>query len=296
MLLIHDVIVELILDRAGGLFFNKILDVTAELFARDMQRELLQGLLSQLISREFPVSGRPLVLTVADQSYTFERQEDDESQLFGFVDFAPLLTRLDPFSIVTLVLSLLSERRVIFVSEKLSVLSHCAQVSRHAPVCPHLHSSYTQGALALLYPFVWQHVFIPVLPPSMLTFCCAPVPFVVGILDTHVEELNDMPMEEFIMVDLDNNRIYPPRTDYELLAPSICDSLLQSIQMARDLVSDDKTRKGKDAKPELNALEQGALTFYVDIMASFKRYFRDGQFNTEEFVNHNVQTKQVTLW
>jgi hypothetical protein len=144
-----------------------------------------------------------------------------------------------------------------------------------------------------LYPFAWQHVFIPVLPPSMLTFCCAPVPFVVGILDTYVEELNDMPMEEFIMVDLDNNRIYPPRTDYELLTPSICDSLLQSIQLARDLLLDSK--KGKDAiKPELNALEQGALTFYVDIMASYKRYLKDDKFNTEEFVNHNAQTKQVT--
>jgi hypothetical protein len=261
--------------EAGGLFFNKILDVTAELAARDqIGRELLQSLLSQLVSREFPVSGRPLTLTVSEQSYAFERQEDDESQLFGFVDFEPLLTRLDPFSIVTLILALLSERRVIFVSEKLSVLSHCAQ-----------------GALALLYPFAWQHVFIPVLPPSMLTFCCAPVPFVVGILDTYVEELNDMPMEEFIMVDLDNNRIYPPRTDYELLTPSICDSLLQSIQLARDLLLDSK--KGKDAtKPELNALEQGALTFYVDIMASYKRYLKDDKFNTEEFVNHNAQTKQ----
>lgn len=116
--------------RAGGLFFNKILDVTAELAARDqIGRELLQSLLSQLVSREFPVSGRPLTLTVSEQSYAFERQEDDESQLFGFVDFEPLLTRLDPFSIVTLILALLSERRVIFVSEKLSVLSHCAQVS-----------------------------------------------------------------------------------------------------------------------------------------------------------------------
>lgn len=53
-------------------------------------------------------------------------------------------------------------------------------------------------------------------------------------------------------------------------------------------------KKGKDAtKPELNALEQGALTFYVDIMASYKRYLKDDKFNTEEFVNHNAQTKQV---
>ncbi len=133
-------------DRAGGLFFNKILDVTAQLAARDQHRELLQSLLSQLISREFPVSGRPLTLTVAEQSYSFERQEDDESQLFGFVDFEPLLTRLDPFSIVTLVLALLSERRVIFVSERVSVLSHCAQVSGTCSVFAHVTDTLTGRA------------------------------------------------------------------------------------------------------------------------------------------------------
>lgn len=60
-----------------------------------------------------------------------------------------------------------------------SVLSRCA------------HS-----ALALLYPFTWQHTFVPVLPASMLDICCSPTPFVMGALSPSLPEVQDMPIEE----------------------------------------------------------------------------------------------------
>lgn len=60
-----------------------------------------------------------------------------------------------------------------------SVLSRCA------------HS-----ALALLYPFTWQHTFVPVLPASMLDICCSPTPFVMGALSPSLPEVLDMPIEE----------------------------------------------------------------------------------------------------
>ena len=49
--------------------------------------------------------------------------------------------------------------------------------------------------MALLYPFTWQHIFVPVLPPSLLTFCCAPMPFVLGILRTSLEEAAKQPLD-----------------------------------------------------------------------------------------------------
>ena len=34
---------------------------------------------------------------------------------------------------------------------------------------------------ALLFPFQWQHVYVPILPVSLMNFLDAPVPFVMGL-------------------------------------------------------------------------------------------------------------------
>ena len=79
-------------------------------------------------------------------------------------------------------------------------------------------SSCITAATALLNPFAWQvcsvveiilsnifsnmfrmqQVFIPVLPNSMLDYCCAPMPFVVGILRSSLQTVLDMPKEEVL--------------------------------------------------------------------------------------------------
>jgi DENN domain-containing protein 2 len=56
--------------------------------------------------------------------------------------------------------------------------------------------------MALLYPFTWQHIFVPVLPPSLLNFCCAPMPFVVGILRSSLPEVLEMPMDTGVLLIL----------------------------------------------------------------------------------------------
>lgn len=38
-----------------------------------------------------------------------------------------------------------------------------------------------EGITALIFPFIWQHVYVPILPASMLHFLDAPVPFIMGL-------------------------------------------------------------------------------------------------------------------
>ena len=38
-----------------------------------------------------------------------------------------------------------------------------------------------EGVSALMFPFSWQHVYVPILPASMMHFLDAPVPFVMGL-------------------------------------------------------------------------------------------------------------------
>ncbi|GAA6094648.1 suppression of tumorigenicity 5 protein isoform X1, partial [Tachysurus ichikawai] len=57
-------------------------------------------------------------------------------------------------------------------------------------------SSCAHAVVALLYPFSWQHTFIPVLPSSMVDIVCCPTPFLVGILSSSLAKLKELPVEE----------------------------------------------------------------------------------------------------
>lgn len=63
------------------------------------------------------------------------------------------------------------------------------------PLCSTL-SSCMHAVVALLYPFSWQHTFIPVLPASMVDIVCCPTPFLVGLLSSSLPKLKDLPVEE----------------------------------------------------------------------------------------------------
>ena len=64
-------------------------------------------------------------------------------------------------------------------------------------------SACSQAAVSLLYPFVWQHVLVPMLPSKLLDMACAPIPFLIGVLEAHMPSVRRMPMEEVIFLDLD---------------------------------------------------------------------------------------------
>lgn len=57
-------------------------------------------------------------------------------------------------------------------------------------------SSCSHAVVALLYPFSWQHTFIPVLPSSMIDIVCCPTPFLVGLLSSSLPKLKELPVEE----------------------------------------------------------------------------------------------------
>lgn len=63
-------------------------------------------------------------------------------------------------------------------------------------------SSCMHAVVALLYPFSWQHTFIPVLPGSMLDIVCCPTPFLVGLLSSSLPKLKELPVEEVSTLSL----------------------------------------------------------------------------------------------
>lgn len=54
---------------------------------------------------------------------------------------------------------------------------------------------------SMLYPFVWQHTIVPVLPQSMTEIASAPTPFILGLLSKNVEDWKSIyPDQVFIII------------------------------------------------------------------------------------------------
>lgn len=76
-----------------------------------------------------------------------------------------------------------------------------------------------ESLTALFFPLLWQHVYVPVLPPSLLHFLDAPVPFIMGLYYETEEEKNrlEIPCEGGLcLLDIDNNEIQLPQEIPEL--------------------------------------------------------------------------------
>jgi hypothetical protein len=104
---------------------------------------------------------------------------------YGDIDLTLLLTSLSTRNIVRLLACILLERRIIISSDSL-----------------HKTSMICLGLGAILFPLAWQNIFIPVLPESLVHYCCAPMPFIVGVHSSSLYLLETMPLEEVIYLIL----------------------------------------------------------------------------------------------
>uniref|UniRef100_A0AAZ3RVG2 DENN domain-containing protein 5B n=1 Tax=Oncorhynchus tshawytscha TaxID=74940 RepID=A0AAZ3RVG2_ONCTS len=70
-----------------------------------------------------------------------------------------------------------------------------------------------EGITTLLFPFQWQHVYVPILPASLLHFLDAPVPYLMGLQSKEGTDRSklELPQEaNLCFVDIDNHCIELP--------------------------------------------------------------------------------------
>nr|CAB3237337.1 DENN domain-containing protein 1B [Phallusia mammillata] len=132
---------------------------------------------------------------------------------------------LNPHCMIDIFASLMFERRVIFTSKNLGTLTSC------------VHS-----AEALLRPLHWQHIFIPVMPPHLLDYCLAPMPYLVGIHSSLMPRVRDMIYNDpdVVIANVDEEEVETMHNDVESIpndVVSFLKSLLrkQNIQMGTNL-------------------------------------------------------------
>ncbi|XP_029428745.1 DENN domain-containing protein 2D isoform X2 [Rhinatrema bivittatum] len=191
--------------------FSKILDEVEK--RRQISKAVIYPFMQGLREAPFPAPGKTVRIKsfIPDSGTEIIELTRPLDSRFEHVDFGALVHRLRPEQILWLFASAVLERRIIFLADELSVLSQC------------IHA-----VAALLYPFSWEHTYIPVLPQVLLDTVCCPTPFLLGVQKQFELEVLDRPLEEVLIVDLcdgcflrkvgDEDVILPPTLQVELLS------------------------------------------------------------------------------
>ncbi|XP_041052387.1 DENN domain-containing protein 2D-like isoform X1 [Carcharodon carcharias] len=262
--------------------FSKILDEVEK--RRQISFAVIYPFMQGLREAAFPAPGKTVcVKSFIPESGTeiIKLTRPSDSRL-EHVDFSSLLKYLSEENVIHIFASLLLERRVIFLAEELSILSQC------------IH-----GIAALLYPFTWQHTYIPVLPKVMLDIVCSPTPFVVGVQRQFLEQLQELPIEECLMVDLHPGTFLKKVGDEnDILPHKLYKELLNSLQSQRNSCQ---------SSQELNKMVTNTFVlFFIKIVGHYPAHlkrngnettFQDKQFRksvTSKSIRRFLKTFMVT--
>ncbi|XP_008299822.1 DENN domain-containing protein 2A-like [Stegastes partitus] len=233
--------------------FSKVLDEVER--RRALSPALVQPFMRAIMEAQFPAPGRTInIKTFLPGSGTevMELCRPSDSRL-EHVDFECLFSCLSLRLLLRVFGSLLLERRVIFTAEKLSTLSQCC----HAVV-------------ALLYPFVWQHTYIPVLPSAMLDIVCTPTPFIVGLLSSSLPQLTELPLEEVLVVDLGNSRFLRQLDDEDSILPSKLQSALDNVlERRRELANERGGDTTNDSGQLSTVVSEAFVRFFVELVGHY---------------------------
>ncbi|XP_043822186.1 DENN domain-containing protein 2A isoform X2 [Dromiciops gliroides] len=251
-----------IVSRLGCFsLFSKILDEVEK--RRGISPALVQPLMRSVMEAPFPALGKTITVKnflPGSGTEVIELCRPLDSRL-EHVDFESLFSSLSIRHLVCVFASLLLERRVIFIADKLSTLSKCC----HAMV-------------ALIYPFTWQHTYIPVLPPSMIDIVCSPTPFLIGLLSSSLPLLKELPLEEVLVVDLVNNRFLRQMEDEDSILPRKLQVALEHILEQRNDLASDQDEGPLDCKygPEFSPLNEvvseAFVRFFVEVVGHYSLF------------------------
>uniref|UniRef100_A0A3P9JZ90 UDENN domain-containing protein n=1 Tax=Oryzias latipes TaxID=8090 RepID=A0A3P9JZ90_ORYLA len=233
--------------------FSKVLDEVER--RRALSPALVQPLMRAIMEAQFPAPGRTIsIKTFLPGSGTevMELCRPSDSRL-EHVDFECLFSCLSLRLLLKVFGSLLLERRIIFTADKLSTLSQCC----HAVV-------------ALLYPFVWQHTYIPVLPSAMLDIVCTPTPFIVGLLSSSLPQLTELPLEEVLVVDLGNSRFLRQLDDEDSILPAKLQSALENIlERRKEFANERGGNISSDSGHLSTVVSEAFVRFFVELVGHY---------------------------
>ncbi|XP_051897820.1 DENN domain-containing protein 1B-like isoform X2 [Pristis pectinata] len=246
--------------------FYKLLNNIADYLAKGQDSEMRE-LLKVLHAQSPPQSDSPLNLEFAQQlgvttgqvlknlkrdtssgmpplSYFIAPDSNSLPTIPESRNLTEYVVAVDVNNMLHLYASMLHERRIIITCSKLSTLTACVH-----------------GSSAMLYPMYWQHIYIPVLPPHLLDYCCAPMPYLIGIHSSLMERVRSKALEDVVILNVDTNTLESPFNDLEKLPTDVMSVLKMKLKKQSAVTGDVVARAFLRTQAAIFGSYQDALKF-----------------------------------
>ncbi|XP_043408643.1 DENN domain-containing protein 1B isoform X5 [Chelonia mydas] len=202
--------------------YYKLLNTLADYLAKEQENDL-NDMLKSLYSHPVPKANTPVSLNV--HSYFITPDVTGLPTIPESRNLTEYFVAVDVNNMMQLYASMLHERRIIITSSKLSTLTACVH-----------------GSAALLYPMYWQHIYIPVLPPHLLDYCCAPMPYLIGVHLSLIERVKNRSLEDVVMLNVDTNTLENPFNDLNNLPSEVVSALKNKLKKQSTATGDGVAR------------------------------------------------------
>ncbi|XP_051039137.1 DENN domain-containing protein 1B [Phodopus roborovskii] len=221
--------------------YYKLLNTLADYLAKELEDDLNETLKS-LYNQPVPKANMPVNLSV--HSCFIAPDITGLPTIPENRNLTEYFVAVDVNNMLRLYASMLHERRIIITSSKLSTLTAC------------LH-----GSAALLYPMYWQHIYIPVLPPHLLDYCCAPMPYLIGIHSSLIERVKNKSLEDVVVLNVDTNTLESPFNDLSNLPSDVVSALKNKLKKQSTATGDGVARAFLRAQAALFGSYRDALRY-----------------------------------
>lgn len=182
---------------------NALEELFALCFSESGSSKPLWDIIAYLVSNiPLPTPGKDRVLFSVENCLLSVEAPPKDALPHADISLQPLVQCLDVDNLILLFTAVLLERRILLRSNKYSILTLVSEAICH-----------------LIFPFRWQHVYIPLLFFNGVDYIDAPTPYMMG-LHSDVDTSN-LAMDGVVVVDLEYNRIttseeIPPIPEPEL--------------------------------------------------------------------------------
>uniref|UniRef100_A0A671R763 DENN domain-containing protein 2D-like n=1 Tax=Sinocyclocheilus anshuiensis TaxID=1608454 RepID=A0A671R763_9TELE len=226
--------------------FSKIFDEVEK--RRQISKAMIYPFMQSLREAPLPSPGNTVSISsfIPDAGTEIISLTRPAESWLEHVDFRTLFRCLNDDEVLMVFAATVMERQIIFISEELSTLSQV------------LHA-----VAALLYPFVWQHTFISIVPTVLIDVCAAPTPYLLGVQKNLLEQLTD---HSDVSLTLTPYSLNMSMGDEESLLPA---------KLKEELLSRLSARKHHASTEELNRLVSEAfLSVFVRSVGHFSQHVR----------------------
>uniref|UniRef100_A0A8C7U6K7 DENN/MADD domain containing 1A n=1 Tax=Oncorhynchus mykiss TaxID=8022 RepID=A0A8C7U6K7_ONCMY len=202
--------------------FYKLLNILADYTIKGQESQWRE-LLESLHTLPIPDPGVPVHLSV--HSYFTVPDTRELPSIPENRNLTEYFVAVDVNNMLHLYASMLYERRILICCSKLSTLTACVH-----------------GSAAMMYPMYWQHVYIPVLPQHLIDYCCAPMPYLIGVHSSLMEKVRGMALDDVVVLNVDTNTLETPFDDLQSLPNDVVSSLKNRLKKVSTTTGDGVAR------------------------------------------------------